>query len=615
VKSDSPQHPETRPRRPDAAPRSFLGVDRSLTGRRWVDRLDAEGTSAALAIAQRHRLPDLVARVLAGRGVAVDDAPTFLDPTLKSLMPDPSVLTDMDKAAARIADAVTEGEKIAIFGDYDVDGASSSALLARFLRHQGLDPAIYIPDRIFEGYGPNVEALKTLRAAGAQLLITVDCGTTSFEALDTAQGLGLEVVVIDHHQTGAALPPAAAIVNPNRQDDLSGLGHLAAVGLTFMTAVAVNRELRARGWYAGGRPEPDVFAWLDLVALGTVCDVVPLTGLNRAFVAKGLLALSRRGNPGLAALADVARLGGSAGPYHLGFILGPRINAGGRIGDAGLGARLLAADDAAECARIAADLDRLNQERQAIETVMLEEALAEADAEIGAGEGPAVLVTGSTRWHPGVVGLIAARLKERFHRPAIAIAFLPNGVGTGSGRSVPGVDLGHAVRTAVERGILLKGGGHAMAAGLTVEQARLGDLRAFLEDALGPAARDAREADDGIPIDAALTARGATPELIDLIARVGPYGAGHAEPIFAFPSHRIVYAGVVGSGHVRLSLASADGTTLKAIAFRAAETPLGRALLSARGRALHFAGMLSLDQWQGRRQPSLRVIDAAEPSG
>ena len=466
------------------AHRAFLGVTHSLTGRRWVDRLDGVGALAALAIAQQHDVPDIVARVLAGRGVAVDAAPGFLAPALKVLMPDPSLLTDMDKAAARIADAVAAGETIAVFGDYDVDGATSVALFARFLRHQGGDPILYIPDRIFEGYGPNVEALRKLATAGAKLVIAVDCGSTSFEALAAARELGLDVVVLDHHQLGTEMPAAVALVNPNRQDDLSGLTQLAAVGVAFLAVVAVNRELRRRGWYAS-RPEPDLLVWLDLVALGTICDVVPLTGLNRAFVAKGLLTMARRGNRGLAALADVARLGGAPAPYHLGFVLGPRINAGGRIGDAALGARLLASDDAAECERLAAELDRLNQERQAIEAVMLEEACAEAAAEIGQGDGPAVIVTASTRWHPGVVGLIASRLKDRFHRPAVAIAFQPNGLGSGSGRSIAGVDLGHAIRVAVERGLLVKGGGHALAAGLTIEQPRLGELRAYLEEALG----------------------------------------------------------------------------------------------------------------------------------
>ena len=593
------------------AHRPFLGVTRSLSGRLWVDRLDAAGANAALAIAQRQGIPDIVARVLAGRGVDADRAPAFLTPTLRALMPDPSVLTDMDRAAVRIADAIVAGATIAVFGDYDVDGATSVALFARFLRHQGRDPILYIPDRIFEGYGPNAEALRKLAGAGATLVIAVDCGSTSFEALAAARDLGLDVVVLDHHQLGSELPPVASLVNPNRQDDLSGLSQLAAVGVAYLTVVAVNRELRRRGWYAG-RPEPELLAWLDLVALGTICDVVPLTGLNRAFVTKGLITMARRGNRGLAALSDVARLGGSPSPHHLGFALGPRINAGGRIGDAALGARLLASDEPAECERIAGELDRLNQERQTIEAAMLAEARAEAEAEVGAGDGPAVIVTASRRWHPGVVGLIASRLKDRFHRPAIAIAFQANGLGSGSGRSIAGVDLGRAIRAAVARGLLVKGGGHALAAGLTIEEGRLGELRAYLEDALGGSVQDSGEA-DGLPIDAALSARGATIEMIDMIGRAGPFGTAHPEPIFVLPSHRIAYAEAVGNGHIRLTLASSDGATIKAMAFRAADAPLGQALLGNRGQFLHVAGTLAVDQWQGRRQPVVRVIDAAAP--
>jgi single-stranded-DNA-specific exonuclease len=591
--------------------RDFLGVARSFTGRHWVSRLDeAEARNAAM-IAQRHGVSDIVARVLAGRGVAADEVPHFLEPALKRLLPDPSILTAMDAAAERIADAVVAGESVAVFGDYDVDGATSAALFTRYMRAVGNDPIIYIPDRIFEGYGPNGDAMRTLAGRGVRLVVCVDCGSTSHQALADGAALGLDVVVVDHHQVGAELPAAVAVVNPNRQDDLSGLGHLAAVGVTFLTLVAVNRVLRRRGWFAG-RAEPELLQWLDLVALGTVCDVVPLIGLNRAFVSKGLMAMGRRANRGLAALADAARLGGPAAPYHLGFLLGPRINAGGRIGDAALGARLLASDDPAECERIAAELDRLNRERQALETAMLEEAVAEAEAEIGAGEGPSVLVTASEHWHAGVVGLLASRLKDRFHRPAVAIALQPNGTGTGSGRSVAGVDLGHAVRRAVERGILVKGGGHAMAAGLTVEKARLGELRAFLEESLRRAVSGSEEA-DGLAVDAALSARGASLDLIGMVDRVGPFGSGNAEPIFAFPSHQLTYVEANANGHVRMTLRGGDGTTLKANAFRAADSDLGRALLAARGRQVHVAGSLSVDSWQGRRQPALRVVDAAEP--
>ncbi|HXW42212.1 MAG TPA: single-stranded-DNA-specific exonuclease RecJ, partial [Xanthobacteraceae bacterium] len=439
--------------------RLFLGVETSATGRVWRDRLDERGAARALAIAQRHGLPELLARILAGRNVEADAVETFLDPTIKRSMPDPYVLTAMQDAAARIADAVTRGECVAIFGDYDVDGATSAALLTRYLRHCGIEPIIHIPDRLFEGYGPNVEAVRALAERGATLLVCVDCGTTSVEPLAEAKARGVDVVVIDHHLADEALPPALAIVNPNRRDDLSGLGHLAAVGLTFMTVVAVNRLLRSRGFWTSARPEPDLLALLDDVALGTVADVVPLIGLNRAFVAKGLIALRRRERAGHVSLMDVARLSGPPEAWHLGFLLGPRINAGGRIGRADLGVRLLLEDDPVEAARIAAELDRLNRERQTIELETLAQAEAEAMAALGLEEKGAVVVTAAEGWHPGVMGLVAARLKEKFGRPAFAIALEPGGIGTGSGRSIVGVDIGRAVRRAVAEGLLVKGGG------------------------------------------------------------------------------------------------------------------------------------------------------------
>ncbi|MEI2385932.1 single-stranded-DNA-specific exonuclease RecJ [Breoghania sp. JC706] len=596
--------------REDPETRAFLGVSRSATGRAWRERLDAASAIQAQAIAQQNGIPDVVARVLAGRGVDVQGAAEFLEPSIRALMPDPSTLVDMDAAASRLADAVERGEGVAIFGDYDVDGATSSALMARGLRSLGLDPRIYIPDRIIEGYGPNPAAMRDLKAGGASLVLTLDCGSVSFEALEEAERIGLDVVVADHHQMGVERPPCAALVNPNRQDDLSGQGHLAAVGVTFLVLVALMRELKKRGYFAG--KSPDLLSWLDLVALGTVCDVVPLQGLNRAYVTKGLFAMHRRGNAGLAALADVSRVNGPLTPYHLGFLLGPRINAGGRIGDAALGARLLSCDDAQAASQIAAQLDRLNTERQTMEAAMLEEGEAQATAVMLDGEGPSVLVTGSDTWHPGVVGLIASRLKERHRRPAFAIAFDADGRGTASGRSVPGVDLGAAVRAAVDAGVIVKGGGHAMAAGLTVDRNRVEDLKAFMEERLSAAVAASRE-DHVLKIDGAVTASGATLELMALLEKAGPFGAGHSEPIFALPSHRVTFADTVGNGHVRLSLAGSDRTSIKAIAFRCADQPLGKALLGARGHMLHVAGCLSLDHWQGTPKVQLRVLDAAEP--
>ncbi|MFT0860103.1 single-stranded-DNA-specific exonuclease RecJ [Ancylobacter sp. G4_0304] len=593
------------------APRPFLGVARSATGRFWRERLDVRGAQATMAIVQRHGVPELLARVLAGRGVSLDEVDAWLDPTIKRLLPDPDTLTDMEPCVARLAEAVVTGEQVAVFGDYDVDGATSTALLVEVLRAGGLDPAFHIPDRIFEGYGPNIPAIEALAANGATLLVTVDCGTASFEPFARAHEIGLDVVVIDHHQTGEELPQVAALVNPNRADDLSGLGHLCAVGLVFVVAVGLVRELRRRGWWNAARPEPDLLAALDMVALGTVADVVPLVGLNRAYVTKGLIQLRKRQRPGLTALMDAARLSGPPKAWHLGFLLGPRINAGGRIGDAALGARLLLCQDPIEAAALAVELDRLNAERQQVERAIVAQAEAEAEAALGlSGEGAVILSSGQG-WHPGVVGLVAARLKEKFGRPAFAIAFT-GATGAGSARSIPGVDVGRAVRGAVERGLLVKGGGHAMAAGLTIERERLGDLRAYLEEVLSSAVDVARAVDE-LAIDGALSAGGATPEMIETVERAGPFGAGNPQPVFAFPAHRVVFAEVGSTDQVRVRLRGSDGATLSAVAFRAANAPLGRALLEARGRQMHVAGTLDIDSWQGRSQASLRISDVADP--
>lgn len=594
--------------------RFFLDIQSSFTGKAWRERLDSQGQMQAVALAQRAGQPDLLARVLAGRGVTPEEAEAYLAPTVRHYMPDPSRLTDMDIAAERLADAVIRQEKIAIFGDYDVDGATSSALLSGWLRESGLTPRIHIPDRIYEGYGPNEEAIRLLRADGASLLVTVDCGTTSVEVLSKAAQIGFETLVVDHHQAGETLPPAVAVVNPNRLDDLSAQGHLCACGVTFLLLVATSRTLRRRGWWSTARPEPDLLSRLDLVALGTVADVVPLKGLNRAFVARGLIVMRQRRRAGLKALMDMARLDGPPRPYHLGFLLGPRINAGGRIGDAALGARLLLTEDEQEAASIAATLDRLNRERQTVEAVMLEEALAEAVASLGTEEKGAAVVTASSRWHPGVVGLVAARLKERFGRPAFAIAFGKDGVGTGSGRSIGGVDLGRAVRLAVERGLLSKGGGHAMAAGVTLAQTELGAFRAFLEAELAAGVEAAR-ASAALEIDGALSASGATTSLVEILERAGPYGQGNPEPVLALPSHQLAFADTVGENHLRMRLKAQNGALVDAIAFRCIGQPLGDALTSHRGKAIHVAGTLSVDRYGGRERVQFRVIDAAPASG
>ena len=587
---------------------AFLGVERSLTGRTWRARPCDE--RLALALMQRLAVPDIVGRVLAGRCVGVDDAEDFLAPRLRSLLPDPSCLRDMDKAATRLATAVKAAERVVLFGDYDVDGAASAALMLRYLRHFGLEPPVHIPDRIFEGYGPNIPAMDRLIEGGARLIITLDCGTTSDGPILHARQRGADVLVIDHHLSDKELPQPTALVNPNRPDDVSGLGYLCAAGVTFMVLVAVNRVLRQRGVTG----LPDLMACLDLVALATVCDVVPLKGLNRAFVIRGLEAARRGGNRGIAALALAARVNGPLNPYHLGFMIGPRINAGGRIGDASLGARLLALEDEHEALAIADQLNDLNAERQRIEREAVEEATRVAEAEIGGGEGPPVLILASANWHAGVVGLVAARLRERFDRPAFAIALGPDGGGTGSGRSIPGVDLGSAVIAAVDAGLIPKGGGHAMAAGVTLAPNQLAGFRAYITGALEGDVHRTR-AETRVEIDAALTARGANADFVRDMERAGPFGAGNPQPVFAFPAHRARFPDVVGSGgHVRFTLTSGDGARLKAIAFRAAGHELGDVLLTAgNDTPLHLAGTLGLDQWQGREEVQFRLLDIARP--
>ncbi|MBM7047665.1 single-stranded-DNA-specific exonuclease RecJ [Rhizobium lusitanum] len=593
----------------DPVQRAFLGVERSVSGNRWVSRLDQAGQNRALAIAQVHGLPELIARVLAGRGVGIDEAMAFLDPTIRTLMPDPYLLTDCEKAAQRLLHAIKAGETVAIFGDYDVDGAASSALLYRFLTHFGVPASIYIPDRIFEGYGPNPNAINQLIDNGATLIATVDCGSTSFDALEAASARNIDVVVIDHHQVAHELPPCHALVNPNREDDLSGQGHLCAAGVVFLVLVAALRQLREAG--DSRVRSVDLLAWLDIVALATVCDVVPLKGLNRAYVVKGLIAARHQGNPGLAALFRKAGLGGPVTPYHFGFLIGPRINAGGRIGDAALGARLLTLDDTAEAETIAAKLDELNRERQAMEAAMLQEAEGETLAEYGNGDGASVIITARENWHPGIVGLIASRLKDKFRRPAFAIAFDSSGKGTGSGRSINGFDMGRMVRAAVDAGLLVKGGGHAMAAGLTVERSNLGKLRAFFTEKAEKQVAGL-VANETLKIDGALGASGATVDLIDRLETAGPYGSGHPQPVFALPSHRLRDSRLVGQSHIKVTLEAQDGGRVEGIAFRAAETPLGELLLSSRGAQIHVAGTLGADHWQGSRRVQLRVTDAAK---
>ena len=589
---------------PDPAP-AFLGIEHSLAGRVWRRRPADERLARALA--QRLGVADVVGQVLAGRGVALEEGAGFLGPTLRETLPDPGHLLDMEAAAERLAEAIVAGEPVAVFGDYDVDGATSSALLERYFAAIGRPLRVYIPDRLREGYGPNLPAFETLAGEGIRVVVTVDCGTLAFEPLAGAARLGLDVLVVDHHQSEPRLPAAHAVVNPNRLDETSPLRTLAAVGLVFLLLVALNRALRRRNWFAG-RAEPNLLHWLDLVALGTVCDVVPLTGLNRVYVAQGLKVLAERRNPGLRALADVAGVDGRPGSYHLGFVLGPRINAGGRVGEAGLGARLLATEDAGEAEVIAQRLDCLNGERRAIEAMVLEAAREQARP---TPEGAPLVLVAAEAWHEGVVGIVAGRLKDEYQRPAVVLA-IRDGIAKGSARSVPGVDLGAAVTAARQADLLLAGGGHAMAAGLTVRADAIEDLRAFLGERLAKAGAG-RQGTRDLNLDGALSVSGATRDLVDTLEQAGPYGAGHPEPRFAVADAHIVRADRVGTDHVRVILAGPSGGRLKGIAFRSADAPLGRALLESDGRPLHLAGRLQADDWQGRRGAQLLIEDAAWP--
>jgi len=592
---------------------AFLGVERSLTGRRWAERLADE--RMALAIAQRHGLPDAICRLLAARDVDLEGVPDFLEPTLRKFLPDPLHLKDMGAAVARLVRAVQQGERIVVFGDYDVDGATSSALLLRFFRGVGGNIGVYIPDRRKEGYGPNAPALVKLRQEGAAVVVTVDCGVTAYEPLAEARKAGLDIIVIDHHQAEIALPEAVAVVDPNRIDEASPHKQLAAVGVAFLLAVAVNRALREAGWYNSARPEPDLRQWLDLVALGTVADVVPLTGVNRALVRQGLVVMAQRGNPGLVALADVARLREAPGAYHLAFMLGPRVNAGGRVGQADLGVRLLASDDPHEVSALALRLDEFNAERRAIEREVLDQAIARIEGLYGPDRKglPSALVVESEGWHIGVIGIVASRLVERYGRPAFVIG-TDGALGKGSGRSVKGVDLGAAVLAARQQGLLVNGGGHAMAAGLTVERARVAELASFLDQRLAPqlgAAPTVRE----LGIDAALAPGAATQELVNMIERAGPFGAGNALPRFALTGVRVDYAQPVGEGHVRCTLVGQQRGRLEAIAFRANGTALGPALLDPAKPILHVAGALRIDRYNGRESVRLQIDDAASAAG
>ena len=581
---------------------AVLGIERSLTGRRWTWRHGppaAPGSGAPAA-----GLSGLTAALLRARGGPDADLARLAAPRLRDWLPPPGALIDLERAADRLAAAIMGGERVAILGDYDVDGATSTALLMRFLRALGAPPLVHIPDRLREGYGPSAPALAALAGAGARLVVTVDCGAQAFAPLAAARTLGLDIIVADHHQCAPALPQAHAVVNPNRLDQPPGWGHLAAVGVCFLLAAATARALREQGWF-DARPAPDLLALLDLVALGTVADVVPLTTLNRAFVAQGLKVMARGSNVGLAALMAVAGVKGPPDAATLGFRLGPRVNAGGRVGEAGLGARLLATDDPGEAAGIAATLDRLNAERRAIEALVLDAAMAQAEAQADA----PVVVVHAPGWHPGVIGIVAGRLKEATGRPAVVIDAHS---GKGSGRSIAGVDLGAAVVAAREAGLLAAGGGHAMAAGLTMASpADVPALARFLGDALAGAVSVARAGGDALRLDVALAPAGLGPGLADALDAAGPYGQGWPAPRVAVGPARVVDVRPVGSDHVRLVATGRDGARLKAVAFRAAGRPLGAALAASAGRQLHLAGRVARDDWNGRAGAELHLDDAA----
>lgn len=587
----------------DTTSGAALGVEASLSRRRWVWRQGEE--RVGLGIAQRLGVPEVVGRLLAARGVGPERAGVFLDPTLRALLPDPSTLSDMDAAAERLARAVREGETVAVFGDYDVDGACSGAVLAGLLRELGCPVLSYVPDRLAEGYGPNAGALRRLAAQGATLVVCVDCGTAAGEALAALRGEA-DAVVLDHHKAEGQLPEVLATVNPNRLDCTSGMGSLCAAGIVFLTAVALVRTLR-RGGFFSGRPEPDLMARLDLVALATVCDVMPLTGLNRALVTQGLKVMARRSRPGIAALLEVAQVRDRPTAATLGFALGPRINAAGRIDECDLGLKLLLEGDSLEARRLAERLDDVNRQRQAVEASMLAAALESAEAQFAAGH--AVALVAGEAWHPGVVGIVAGRIKERFNRPACAAA-LADGMARGSGRSVVGLDLGSAVIAARQAGLLATGGGHAMAAGFSLPADKIDAFHAFLDERLSGAKTLPAAAD--LMVEGSVAVPGCTMDLAQALGRLAPFGNGNEEPTLVLPRVRVARADRVGreGATVRVFLEGEGGGRLKGVMFRAADGPVATALL-ARDRLLHMAGHLRAEEWNGNLSLSFIIRDAA----
>ena len=587
----------------------FLGVTRSLSGRLWRERVAEAGTTRHHQL--NHALSEPLARALASRGVTVEQGADFLNPTLKALFPDPSTFADMDLAAGLLVDALQSRRSVAVFADYDVDGASSAAQLVRWFRAMGLEITIYVPDRILEGYGPSPAAFRRLKDEGADLVITVDCGAAAYDALACAAEIGLPVVVVDHHlMRPGEIPAVAALVNPNRHDCRSGQGHLAAAGVVFVLLAALNREARRRGLFSEA-PEPDIRNWLDLAAMGAICDVTQLTGFNRALTAQGLKVMSNWANPGLNALMQIAKGQGPASVFHVGFLLGPRINAGGRIGRADLGARLLSTDDPQEAAALAEELDALNASRKDVEREVQDAAVHHIERTSNQADAPC-LVVAEDGWHPGVIGIVAGRLRERYRKPVIVIGIdRPGNVGKGSGRSQPGVNLGRAVQAAYEAGLLLSGGGHAMAAGLSVRPETIPELRAFLCEQMAADCALAA-AEDGLEIDALITTRGADRSLWTDFQRLAPFGPGNTEPLFALADVKVERPTALRGGHVRCTLTDHTGGRLKAIAWRCEDTDWGRRLLSE-GGLVHVAGRLKPDDWQGREGVQFEIEDVADP--
>jgi single-stranded-DNA-specific exonuclease len=588
----------------------FLGVARSLTGRRWRARPAAETTVREIGL--RHGLDEPLARALASRGITADSGEAYLRPTLKALFPDPSSFLGMDEAARVLIDAMEAGRPTIVFADYDVDGASSAALLVRWWRAMGRELPIYVPDRLTEGYGPSPAAFRRLRESGYELVVTVDCGAAAYDALNAAAEVGLEVVVIDHHLMRETPPPARALVNPNQPGCESEQGVLAAAGVSFVLLAALNREARRRGWFAT-RAEPDLRQWLDLAAMGAICDVTQLTGFNRALTAQGLKVMSAWSNPGLKALLAVALAKEApAGVFQVGFILGPRINAGGRIGRADLGARLLSTDDPEEARQLAEELDALNHQRKGVETQIQEEAIAAIESGANFDPTAPAIVVAAEDWHPGVIGIVASRLRERYRRPVVVIGLdRAADIGKGSGRSQPGVNLGRAIQAAYDEGLLLAGGGHAMAAGLTLRPSAVPEFRAFLCERLA-AEMTTAEAEDAYEIDALVTPGAAARPLLDAFRALEPFGPGNPEPTFALANVRIERVNPLRGGHIRCALVGPGGASLKAVAWRAADTPIGRRLAAA-GGSVHAAGKLKPDDWNGRNGVELEIEDLADP--